>query len=165
MEVASVVDRAFALREQRLKAKKPVAAQETAAQETAAPLLPQQPKSLQGTAPSRDEALADLRLEEEEKDDAPCPAGDPPPGAAHGGRAEPPCDFPAAEGSLSATDASARLRALYKQSRTVMQKAYGSHKPESSNFPSTSEEVSVEATQMFKLVEDWMGALGLEDDV
>ncbi len=164
MEVASVVDRAFALREQRLKAKKPVATQ--APQETVAPLLPQQPKSLQGTAPSREEALADLPLEEEEeKDDAPCPAGDPPPGAAHGGRAEPPCDFPAAEGSLSATDASARLRALYKQSRTVMQKAHGLHRPGGSNFPSTAGEVSAEAIQMFKLVEDWMNASGLEDDV
>ena len=160
MEVASVVDRAFALREQRLKAKKPVetkAAQ--AAQETAAPLLPQQPKSLQGTAPSREEALADLTLEEE-KDDAPCPAGDPPPG----GRAEPQCDFPAVEDSVSATDVRTRLRELYKKSRTVMQKAHGSHSPESSGFPSTAEEVSVEARQMFELVEDWMGALGLEDD-
>ena len=82
-----------------------------------------------------------------------------------GGRAERPCDFPAVEGSLSATDVSARLRALYKQSRTVMQKAHGSHSPGSSNFPSTTEEVSAEAIQMFKLVEDWMNALGLEDDV
>ena len=158
MELASVVERAFALREQRLKAKKPAAAQ---AQETATPLpLPQQPKSLQGTAPSREEALAGLALEEEEKDDAPCPAGDPPPG----GRAEPECDFPAAESSASATDVRTRLRALYKQSRTVVQKAHGAHSPEASNFPSTAEEVAAEATQMFKSVQDWMDALGLEDD-
>ena len=159
-----MVDHAFALRAQRLKAKKPVAAQAAQAaqaEETAAPLLPQQPKSLQGIAPSREEALADIALEEkDEKDDAPCPAGDPPPG----GRAERPCDFPAVEGSLSATDASARLRALYKQSRTVMQKAHGLHRPEGSDVPSTAGEVSAEAIQMFKLVEDWMNALGLEDD-
>ena len=157
MELASVVERAFASREQRLKAKKPAAE----APEETAMQLPQQPKSLQGTASSREDALADLTLEEEEKDGAPCPAGDLPPG----GRAERPCDFPAVESSVSAADVRARLRALYKQSRTVMQKAHGSHSPGSSNFPSTTEEVSAEAIQMFKLVEDWMNALGLEDDV
>jgi len=157
MELASVVERAFASREQRLKAKKPAAA----APEETAMQLPQQPKSLQGVAPSREDALADLTLEEEEKDAAPCPAGDLPPG----GRAEQPCDFPAVESSVSATDVRARLRALRKQAEEVARLTDGIRGGEYGDSLSTADKATEEATRMLRLVNDWMDALGLEDDV
>lgn len=140
MELASVVERAFANREKRIKAKKPVETQAEPPAEKPVEVEetppPQQPKSLQDDA-------------------GPCPAGDPPPG----GSAEPPCDFPAVKRSVSATDVTNRLLALHEQACEVVRMTNATRDAEDYDSPS----IAGGAAQLLKLmIEEWMKELNIE---
>ena len=138
MELASVVERAFASREKRIKAKKPV--------ETQAEPQAEKPVEVEETPPPQ-QPLQD--------DAGPCPAGDPPPG----GSAEPPCDFPAVERSVSATDVTNRLRALHEQACEVVRMTNANRDTEYYDSPSIAGGAAQKLQQM---IEEWMNELNIE---
>ena len=141
-----MVERAFANREQRIKAKKPVEAQA----EPTAPPPPQQPKAL-------DEKLSFV----DEDDAAPCPAGDPPPG----GRAESPCDFPAVERSVSFTDVSNRLQELHQKAGEVMRLTEAIRDAEYGDALSIADKATQEAARMLEMTEKWTNELSMQDEL
>lgn len=149
MELSSVVERAFANREKRIKAKKPVDTQAEAQAEKPVEAQveetppPQQPKSLQDDA-------------------GPCPAGDPSPG----GRAESPCDFPAVERSVSATDATNRLLDLHEHAREVVRMTDAIRDAirdsEHDDCPGMPRLVRGEIQVLKLMIEEWMDELNIE---